>query len=110
MPNQGVKTVCRPFAIGELGSGALAVAQGPYPGIEQILMRVGSAGATLCCDAVAPSYSLTGAGGRFQMSAQYSPMARSEENLPLRAVFRTDMRVQWSASCQALLTCSWQAT
>jgi len=29
----------------------------------------------------------------FQISSQYSVMARSEENLPLRAVLRIDIRV-----------------
>ncbi len=33
-----------------------------------------------------------------QMSAQYSRMVRSDENFPLRAVLRIDMRVQRSAS------------
>jgi hypothetical protein len=32
------------------------------------------------------------------MSAQYSRMVRSDENLPLRAVFKIDMRVQRSGS------------
>ena len=33
------------------------------------------------------------------MSSQYSAMARSDENLPLRAVFRMDIFVQESLSC-----------
>ena len=33
-------------------------------------------------------------GGTFQMRSQYSRIDRSEENLPERAVFRIDMRVQ----------------
>jgi hypothetical protein len=40
----------------------------------------------------------------FQMSSQYSVIARSEENFPLRAVLRMDIRVQASTSCQAALT------
>ena len=36
---------------------------------------------------------LTVTGDTFQMSSQYSAMARSDENLPLRAVFRIDIRV-----------------
>jgi hypothetical protein len=36
----------------------------------------------------------------FQMSSQYSVMARSDENLPLRAVLRMDIRVQCLTSCQ----------
>ena len=34
----------------------------------------------------------TGVGVTFQMSRQYSSMVRSEENLPIRATFRIDMR------------------
>jgi hypothetical protein len=37
-------------------------------------------------------------GSAFQMSRQYSFIARSEENFPIRAVFRTDIRVQRSLS------------
>lgn len=48
-------------------------------------------------------YSFTVTGCTLQMSLQYSAMARSEENLPQRAVLRIDMRVQWSATCQAAL-------
>ncbi len=35
----------------------------------------------------------TGTGWAFQIRSQYSRIARSEENLPVRAVFRIDMRV-----------------
>ena len=56
-----------------------------------------------------PGYTLTVTGLTFQMSWQYSTMARSDENLPLRAVFRIDIRVQASVSCQAALTRSWQS-
>ena len=49
-------------------------------------------------------------GRTFQISSQYSRIARSEENLPARAVLRIDMRVQRSGSFQAALTRSWQAT
>ena len=35
----------------------------------------------------------TGTGLMCQMSRQYSRMARSEENLPMRATLRMDMRV-----------------
>jgi hypothetical protein len=33
-----------------------------------------------------------------QMSAQYSRIVRSDENLPLRAVFKIDIRVHRSVS------------
>jgi hypothetical protein len=36
---------------------------------------------------------LTVNGHTFQMSSQYSPIARSDENLPLRAVLRIDIFV-----------------
>jgi hypothetical protein len=36
---------------------------------------------------------LTVTGPTFQMSSQYSSMALTDENLPLRAVFRIDIRV-----------------
>ena len=36
---------------------------------------------------------LIGTAEAFQMSAQYSRIERSDENLPERAVFRIDMRV-----------------
>ena len=36
-----------------------------------------------------------------QIRSQYSPMARSDENLPERAVFRIDIRVQRSGSWNA---------
>jgi hypothetical protein len=42
--------------------------------------------------------SSTGTARAFQISAQYSRMVRSEENLPQRAVLRIDMRVQRSLS------------
>jgi hypothetical protein len=41
------------------------------------------------------------------MSSQYSLIARSEENFPLRAVFRIDIRVQAGMSRHAALTRSW---
>ena len=44
---------------------------------------------------------VTVSGQTFQMSSQYSAMARSDENLPLRAVFRMDILVQDSLSCHA---------
>jgi hypothetical protein len=49
-------------------------------------------------------------GQTFQISSQYSVMARSDENLPLRAVFRMDIFVHDSVSCHAALTRSWQFT
>ena len=48
-------------------------------------------------------------GGTFQMRSQYSRIDRSEENLPERAVFRIDMRVQRGGSRQAASTRAWQA-
>jgi hypothetical protein len=53
---------------------------------------------------------VTVSGQTFQISSQYSAMARSDENLPLRAVFRMDIFVHDSLSCQAALTWSWQFT
>ena len=53
---------------------------------------------------------VTVSGQTLQMSSQYSAMARSDENLPLRAVFKMDIFVHLSRSCQAALTCSWQLT
>ena len=49
-------------------------------------------------------------GPTFQMSSQYCAIARSEENLPLRAAFRIDMRDHASLSCHAAATVSWHAT
>lgn len=46
----------------------------------------------------ASSDSVTGTGATFQISWQYSAMARSEENGPIRAVFRMDRRVQAAGS------------
>jgi hypothetical protein len=43
------------------------------------------------------------------MSSQYSSIARSDENLPLRAVFRIDIRVHAEVSCHAALTRSWHS-
>src|ERR1019366_507926 len=53
--------------------------------------------------------SCTGTGLDCQISAQYSRIVRSEENLPERAVFRIDMRVQRSPSRKAASTCCWQS-
>src|ERR1039458_3822548 len=53
--------------------------------------------------------SCTGTGLDCQISAQYSRIVRSEENLPERAVFRIDMRVQRSPSQKAASTCCWQS-
>ena len=52
----------------------------------------------------------TVSGWTFQISSQYSAMARSDENLPLRAVFKMDIFVHASLSCHAALTWSWQST
>jgi hypothetical protein len=49
-------------------------------------------------------------GFAFQIAAQYSRIARSDENLPARAVLRIDMCVQRSTSFHAALTRSWHAT
>ena len=57
-----------------------------------------------------PSHHSTDSGVTCQISSQYSLMARSDENLPLRAVLRIDIRVQRSTSCQAELTRSWHST
>jgi hypothetical protein len=56
------------------------------------------------------AHTVTVSGQTFQMSSQYSAMARSDENLPLRAVFRIDIFVHASLSSHAALTCSWQLT
>ena len=53
---------------------------------------------------------MTVTGQTFQMSSQYSVMARSDESLPLRVVFRIDIRVHAAVSCHAALTCCWQDT
>src|SRR5215217_5851007 len=47
-----------------------------------------------------------GTGFTFQMSSQYWPMVRSEENFPQRAALRTDIRVQRSLSRYACVTSS----
>jgi len=47
---------------------------------------------------------VTRVGDTFQIFSQYSRMARSEENLPARAVLSIDMRVQRSWSAHAALT------
>jgi len=57
-----------------------------------------------------PQSRTTLTGGTFQISSQYSRIARSDENFPARAVFRIDIRVQRSGSCHAALTRSWHAT
>ena len=55
-------------------------------------------------------YRSTDIGRTPQISSQYSLIARSEENLPLRAVLRIDIRDQASSSTHTLLTSSWQST
>jgi len=52
----------------------------------------------------------TGIGPTFQMFSLYSLMARSDENRPMRAVFRMDIRHHCPASRQARSTCAWHAT
>jgi hypothetical protein len=52
---------------------------------------------------------LTVSGQTCQMSSQYSAIARSDENLPLRAVFRIDIFVHDSPSSHAALTSSWHS-
>ena len=54
-------------------------------------------------------YRSTGIGDTFQISSQYSAIARSEENFPLRAVLRIDICDHRSRSCQAALTLPWQS-
>ena len=46
----------------------------------------------------------------FQMSRQYSPIERSEEKRPTRALLRIDMRVQLLRSAYASLARCWQST
>ena len=48
---------------------------------------------TGCCYFFGLPFITTRTGLIFQMSSQYSRMARSDENLPMRAVLRIDMRV-----------------
>ena len=52
----------------------------------------------------------TGIGPTFQMFSLYSLMARSDENRPMRAVFRMDIRHHCPGSRQARSTCAWHAT
>ena len=40
------------------------------------------------------AYIFTGTGAAFHISRQYSSMVRSDENLPMRATLRIDIRVQ----------------
>ena len=54
-------------------------------------------------------YNFTANDLRFQVCWQYSAMARSDENFPLYALLMIDIRVHFSASCQAASTCCWQA-
>jgi hypothetical protein len=49
-------------------------------------------------------------GVTFQMSSQYSRMARSEEKRPHRATLRMDIRAQRRQSWQTSLTEAWQLT
>ena len=44
--------------------------------------------------AAGAGYTFTVTGRTFQMSSQYSAIAQSDENFPLRAVFRIDIRLQ----------------
>jgi hypothetical protein len=52
---------------------------------------------------------VTDSGHTFQISSQYSAIARSDENFPLRAVFKMDIFVHASLSSHAAPTCSWAA-
>ena len=54
-------------------------------------------------------YNFTASGLRFQVSLQYSAIARSDENFPLYAELMIDMRVHFSVSCQVASTCCWLA-
>ena len=54
-------------------------------------------------------YTVTVTGTTFQMSSQYSAMARSDENFPLRAVLRIDIRDHAAGFCHAALTRSWHS-
>lgn|GEM_PF-2637453 len=54
--------------------------------------------------------SLTGTGFTFHISSQYSLMERSEENFPVRAVLRIDIRAQRGRSWNAALAVAWQST
>ena len=51
----------------------------------------------------------TGIGRTFQIRSQYSPIARSDENRPMRAVLRMDLRHHCPVSRQARSTSDWQA-
>ncbi len=53
--------------------------------------------------------SSTSMGPTCQIFSQYSRIERSEENAPMRATFRIDMRVQASASRKACPTRSWHS-
>jgi len=80
----------------------LPAARGGYPvplairrRVTPLLPQVGS-GAT--------------SGRTFQMSSQYWRIARSEENPPILATLRIDLRIHAGSSIQQRLTCSWQST
>ena len=57
-----------------------------------------------------PGQTSTVTGRTFQIWSQYSAIARSDENVPLRAVFKIDIRVQASVSRHAAPTLCWQST
>lgn len=59
---------------------------------------------------VPTGYRSTGIASTFQISSQYSAIARSDENFPLRAALMIDIRDQVSSSCHAALTLAWQST
>ena len=56
---------------------------------------------------LSPDYPI---GSTSQTFSQYSRMARSEENLPIRAALRIDIRVQRLSSRKMLPTSSWRST
>ena len=71
--------------------------------------RTGRAGRAACVTCSIQSASPTSSGFTFQMFSQYSRMARSDENPPIRATLRIDLRSQSAASSQQRLTASWHS-
>src|SRR6185312_7546413 len=80
-------------ACGRAASTALRLV---FPGVDRVAAGQSSIG--------------TRSGSTFQISRMYSRIARSDENLPIRAALTIDMRVQRSRSRHAASTRAWHSS
>ena len=108
-PRRSAATCCGPRRTARCGTAWSSSAGGPTTDTPPGLVGCGwqcwsrtTRGRSRVRDRAGHTVTVTGL--TFQISSQYSAMARSDENFALRAVLRIDIRDHTSGFCQAALT------